>query len=351
MVAKFLQPNYNTQGGTAYPLSIDASIAVLAEQAAQFAVSAQDTPNMTVAMRAARLVRSNNEPPLSVAAQSSAVLTAPAVNPRNDIVYYDETTGVIGVAIGTEAATPADPSLPAGKVAAARLRMTVGMTSISNSVIEDLRQSNSLPPPLGRMRIFTFTTNGGPNGTFTATHTGNYLVMCLGGGGGGGAGGGTGAAIGSAGSGSGGAGGCLLFSVLVLTKGQAVTVTVGAGGAGGVGVADANGNEGAPGGSTSFGTLLVAPGGSGGRRGLRVFNATAAAGIAGGTGGGNGGGNGGTANSVPSSNGFPGGSALGGSISGAGGGGGSGATNDGSGGARTGGSGGDGGYGLCVVIW
>lgn len=137
MVSKFVQPSYGVQSGSTYPTGIDAAIAVLAEQAAQLAVCAQDTPNMTVAMRAGRLFLADRTI-VTVAAQNSAALTAPTVNPRNDIVYYDATTGTIGVAAGTEAVSPADPVVPTNKIPKARIRWAVGMTSITNSVIDDL---------------------------------------------------------------------------------------------------------------------------------------------------------------------------------------------------------------------
>lgn len=138
MVAKFVQSDYTTQSGTAYPLALDADIAVLAEQAAQFAVSAQDTPNLTVAMRAGRLL-TGARLLVAVAAQNSASLTAPTGNPRKDIVYIDATTGAIGVAQGAESATPADPAIPPNKLPKARINWTVGASSITNSMLDDLR--------------------------------------------------------------------------------------------------------------------------------------------------------------------------------------------------------------------
>jgi hypothetical protein len=77
--------------------------------------------------------------PVQVALQTSATLTAPAANPRKDIVYIDSLTGVIGVATGAEAVSPVDPAVPALKIAIARMSMTVGMTTITNSIITDLR--------------------------------------------------------------------------------------------------------------------------------------------------------------------------------------------------------------------
>ena len=82
--------------------------------------------------------------PTEVAAQITSAITAPATNPRNDIVYIDQTTGVVGVATGTEAASPTDPAVPAGKSATARIRCTVGMTAVANSQLDDLRNPSLL---------------------------------------------------------------------------------------------------------------------------------------------------------------------------------------------------------------
>lgn len=77
--------------------------------------------------------------PTEVAAQITGAIAAPTTNPRKDIVYIDATTGVVGVATGTEAASPSDPAVPAAKLAVARINCTVGMTAIANSALDDLR--------------------------------------------------------------------------------------------------------------------------------------------------------------------------------------------------------------------
>ncbi|MBF0270311.1 MAG: hypothetical protein HQL44_17155 [Alphaproteobacteria bacterium] len=140
MTATFSQPDYTTNSNsTAYPLSIDASIAVLARVAAQFAAHEQSTPNMTVRVDAG-VIPAFAATPAEVAAQSTGTITAPSVNPRNDIVYIDPSSGAVGVATGAESATPSDPAVPAGKIAIARISLTVGMTEIANVDIDDLRQ-------------------------------------------------------------------------------------------------------------------------------------------------------------------------------------------------------------------
>ena len=137
-VATPKQSNYNTQGGTEYPLAIDATIAAMMRLAAAFAPHEQSTPNMTVRVDAG-FIPKIAALPTEVAAQITSAITAPTTNPRNDIVYIDQTTGVVGIATGTEAASPADPAVPAGKSAIARIKCTVGMMAVANSVIDDLR--------------------------------------------------------------------------------------------------------------------------------------------------------------------------------------------------------------------
>lgn len=140
-VATFLQPDYNTQTGTGYPLAIDAAIAVHSRIVGAFAPHAQSTPDMTVRVDAGALQIGATL--TEVAAQSTGAITAPATNPRWDIVYIDNATGAVGVATGTEAASPADPAIPAGKTAIARVRLAVSTAAIANALLDDLR------PPAG----------------------------------------------------------------------------------------------------------------------------------------------------------------------------------------------------------
>lgn len=137
-VATFSQPDFNVDDPTTYRTKLDGNTAVATAIIDNFAPHAVSTPNMTVQLDAGA-IPGVGAAPVQVALQTSATLTAPTSNPRHDIVYIDSATGVIGIATGTEAATPADPAVPAGKIAIARLSMTVGMSSITNSIITDLR--------------------------------------------------------------------------------------------------------------------------------------------------------------------------------------------------------------------
>lgn len=128
--------------------------------------------------------------------------------------------------------------------------------------------------PNGEYRsVQVFTANG----TYTATAgLKRAKITVLGGGGAGGGSDATGAAQGSAGAG-GAAGGIAIKTVSAATIGASQTVTIGAGG---TGVSAASGNNG---GTSSFGAIVSATGGSGGAK-AGVANAAGVSGPAGGVG-------------------------------------------------------------------
>lgn len=190
--------------------------------------------------------------------------------------------------------------------------------------------------PRGEMQVFT------SSGTFTVPDGVTRIrVRVVGGGGGGGRGSGTNAAAG------GGAGG-YAEGWYDVTPGSTYTVTVGAGGAG----ATSPGSGGSPGGTTSFGALLSATGGSGqspleagGSGGSGAggqvnagggdgFDATGGATTMGGAGGNSVFGGGGRAGTAAGTNGKAFGAGGGGSY-----------------GAGTPGNGGSGAAGICIVEW
>lgn len=138
MVSPFTQPDYTSQSGTVYPISIDDAIAVLARVGAAFAPHESDPPDMKVRLRAGFIMR-RDQLPLAVAAQETDALAAPSADARHDIVYVDRATGEAGVAEGTEAAEPEDPAIPAGKTPVARVRLAPAQTWIVNADIDDLR--------------------------------------------------------------------------------------------------------------------------------------------------------------------------------------------------------------------
>ena len=149
-VATFLQTDFTTQDSTNYKAAIDGSINVLARLAAAFAPSQQATPNMTVAVGAGTVMMWGNVVP--IAAQSTAVIAAPAANPRIDRVVIDAGTGVIATVTSAESATPMAPAIPTGFLPIAQVLLAPGATSITNAMITDERICGNLQPA-GSVRV------------------------------------------------------------------------------------------------------------------------------------------------------------------------------------------------------
>ena len=143
MVGTFTQPDFESQGGTAYKTNLDNSISVISDWGAKFAPHEQTTPDMTIQVDAGTLFSGTALTVL--AALSTGTITAPSTNPRKDIVYLDTTGGggsplvYIGVQTGSEAASPVDPTVASGLIPVARITLATSTTAISNSLIDDLR--------------------------------------------------------------------------------------------------------------------------------------------------------------------------------------------------------------------
>lgn len=175
-----------------YDLALDVLVLVSTTTASTGAVienflpSQQSTPNMTVLVNAGSILIGTAL--TKVAAQNTATFTAPVVNPRNDIVYIDQTTGVVGVAAGTPAVTPADPAVPSGKLPICRVRLQITTTAIINSLLDDLRQLPipavaQVPQPPIRQTVLSGPLNtdgssnfGGSTGSTTVTASGTLVV-------------------------------------------------------------------------------------------------------------------------------------------------------------------------------
>ena len=139
MTAKtFVQPDFTSQDAAAYKAAIDTCVAVLARMSGGFAPHAQSTPDMTIKLDAGSIPGSGAVA-TEVSAQNTGTITAPSANPRIDVVYVDQLTGVIGVATGAEAASPSTPVVPSGKVGMAKINLVVSQTEIANADIEDVR--------------------------------------------------------------------------------------------------------------------------------------------------------------------------------------------------------------------
>ncbi len=136
-VATFIQPDHETQEGTAYKDAIDGATQVMARPAAMFAAHEQDTPNMTVRLDAGALFVSGAV--VEKAAQSTGTITAPVTLPRIDRVVIDNATAVVSVVTGVEDASPSPPAIPDGKLPVAQVLLQTTTTVITNDMITDER--------------------------------------------------------------------------------------------------------------------------------------------------------------------------------------------------------------------
>lgn len=102
-----------------------------------FAARQKTTPNNTV--RVTRGYISDGTTITAIAEQNTAAFAAPVNNPRIDLVHVDRATGLVGVATGTEAASPAAPALPAGKMPVALVTLPKSVSVVTDSMISDVR--------------------------------------------------------------------------------------------------------------------------------------------------------------------------------------------------------------------
>lgn len=137
-VATYAQSNFTVDDPTTYRGKLDGNCSVATTIVDNFAPHAAATPNMTIVCDGGR-IPSVGVVPATQAQQATGLVSVPVANPRTDIAYIDAISGNLGYTTGTESVTPVDPAIPAGKIAIARLAMTVGMTTITNSIITDLR--------------------------------------------------------------------------------------------------------------------------------------------------------------------------------------------------------------------
>lgn len=136
-VATAVQPNYSAQSASVYKAAIDALFAVGYRAMTAFAPHEQTSPVMTVRLDAGFLFDGATR--TEVAAQTSATITAPVSNPRKDLIYIDKSTGAVGVVTGTEAASPAEPDCPVGKLPVAIVNLATSTTAITNTLLSDVR--------------------------------------------------------------------------------------------------------------------------------------------------------------------------------------------------------------------
>lgn len=250
MVKAFVQPDSSSQTAANYPGAVDAATTVFARFGDNFAPRAQPNPNMTVTLDPGHVM--NGQALVEQPSQVTSVITPPTNNSRIDRVVVDNLTGAAMVVTGVESANPTPPAVPPGKSPVTRMFLQPSTVSITNDMLIDERDfSNFGSTSSGLLNVQTFTSSG----TYTPTlNTTKVVVEVQGGGGSGGSCAATASTTASAASG----GGAGAYGKGVFTTGfTGVSVTVGGGGA----PAAAGANNGNAGGASSFGTLLVAPGG------------------------------------------------------------------------------------------
>ena len=134
-------PDFTSQTASVYKANIDAGFAVADRLGWAFAPHEQDVgspqPDMTLRLEAGAIF--DGATLTEVAAQDTAVIKAPSVDPRIDRVVIDKATGAVSVVTGTEAASPTPPAVPAGKVPVAQVALVVSQSEIVNADITDER--------------------------------------------------------------------------------------------------------------------------------------------------------------------------------------------------------------------
>lgn len=100
------------------------------------AVTAQGTPNMTVAVALGTVLVAGAIG--SVTAGNQTIAAADSVNPRFDLIVVNS-SGVVSVAQGTPAAHPSFPTIPANSVVLAAIYVPANATTITTSQIIDKR--------------------------------------------------------------------------------------------------------------------------------------------------------------------------------------------------------------------
>ncbi len=121
----------------AYKNAIEASIKVVSELAAAFAVHENTTPDLNVIIDGG--VQFDGTTIIEQTAQTIGPVVVPLVNPRIDIVELDPATGTAYIVTGVEAATPVKPAVTDGRVPLAYFQLATSTSVILNSMIVPLR--------------------------------------------------------------------------------------------------------------------------------------------------------------------------------------------------------------------
>lgn len=100
------------------------------------AVTAQSTPDMTVAVASGKATIGGTQ--VTVASGNVTITTADATNPRIDLIVVSN-TGTKSATAGTAAANPKAPDIPASSILLAMVYVPASQTSITSGLIIDKR--------------------------------------------------------------------------------------------------------------------------------------------------------------------------------------------------------------------
>ena len=173
MVSTYTQPDHTGQTGSQYKTALDDAAAVHQRIAGPFAPHEKTgaTGEMQVIVDPGAVF--DGADLVELGEQSTGVIPVPTTNSRIDRIVIDQATGTLSRVEGSEAASPAPPTVPPGKLPVARVSMTTGMVDITNGDIADERtlwplgsvaatnQSNTF---VGDQQVFQSNDAGGMAG-------------------------------------------------------------------------------------------------------------------------------------------------------------------------------------------
>lgn len=138
-VGTWVDPAFGSQTGTVLKTNYDNAHAVAKRFADAFAAHEASPADMTVVIDAGFLW---NQPALTlteVAQATTALIAAPAVNPRIDRVVIRRSDGVALIVAGVENVAPVPPAIPAGAVPCCQISLQTSTVAIVNALITDER--------------------------------------------------------------------------------------------------------------------------------------------------------------------------------------------------------------------
>jgi len=108
----------------------------------QFQTVENSPASMSVIIKSGKVM--NGETLVSIADQTTTIITAPVNNPRIDRIIINRTTGVYSIVAGVEAVSPTAPAIPADSQPSAQFTLQTTTTAITTALIVDERVSGSI---------------------------------------------------------------------------------------------------------------------------------------------------------------------------------------------------------------